>query len=210
MKKKMRPGLGIVFVLLFDKSNELGSKEASLHLENVIKYGKSEPQVGLCIDYNNVNHLPLTRLARQSYEEDTINEIIYDNIKDEINPDSLQAFATIAYQCLKLDHEERPLMSDVVAALETAFRHQEGIDEHVYDGGTLVVTIHEGNNLKMRKPYVNLSIGYDIRRTTTWMKGHDPIWKETFKFTLEKPAKATLQLAVLSESKIDASLWKSQ
>ncbi|KAK1425817.1 hypothetical protein QVD17_21178 [Tagetes erecta] len=53
-----------------------------------------------------------------------INEIIYSNIQDEIYPDSLKAFVKIAYQCLKKDRKERPLMSDVVMALTTAYQYQ--------------------------------------------------------------------------------------
>ncbi|XP_052627673.1 receptor-like protein kinase HERK 1 [Lactuca sativa] len=43
---------------------------------------------------------------------------------DEINPDSLRAFATIAYQCLNSDYEKRPSMNDVVKNLEDARTYQ--------------------------------------------------------------------------------------
>ncbi|KAK1427647.1 hypothetical protein QVD17_16338 [Tagetes erecta] len=78
----------------------------------------------MCIENKSVRHQPLIGLVRQSYEQNTISEIVYDKIKDEINPDSLQVFATIAYQCLKRDREERPLMSDIVTALTTPFQYQ--------------------------------------------------------------------------------------
>ncbi|KAL8227525.1 hypothetical protein R6Q57_015109 [Mikania cordata] len=66
----------------------------------------------------------LHRLARQSYEQSTIHDIIYNGIKDEIDPDSLQVYATISYRCLNRDCEERPLATDVVMALETALQCQ--------------------------------------------------------------------------------------
>ncbi|XP_024963818.1 receptor-like protein kinase HERK 1 [Cynara cardunculus var. scolymus] len=47
------------------------------------------------------------------------------NIKDEIKPRSLKAFTAIAYQCLKRDLEERPLMTKVVRILERALQHQQ-------------------------------------------------------------------------------------
>ncbi|KAJ9537333.1 LOW QUALITY PROTEIN: hypothetical protein OSB04_030066 [Centaurea solstitialis] len=78
----------------------------------------------LCIGNNKDNHRPLTGLARECYEENKLHEIIYENIKDEIKPKSLKAFLTIAYQCLKRDLEERPLMTKVVRVLERALEHQ--------------------------------------------------------------------------------------
>ncbi|XP_024995834.1 probable receptor-like protein kinase At1g30570 [Cynara cardunculus var. scolymus] len=78
----------------------------------------------LCIGNNNDKYRPLTGLARQCYEQNKINEIIYRNIKDEIKPRSLKAFTAIAYQCLKRDLEERPLMTKVVRILERALQHQ--------------------------------------------------------------------------------------
>ncbi|GKC29936.1 hypothetical protein Tco_1037230 [Tanacetum coccineum] len=53
-----------------------------------------------------------------------MDEIIYGNIKDEINPHSLKAFTTIAYQCLMREQEQRPLMTKVVKVLESALQLQ--------------------------------------------------------------------------------------
>ncbi|GJU16067.1 kinase-like domain, phloem protein 2-like protein [Tanacetum coccineum] len=52
---------------------------------------------------------PLTELVRKCYKQNTMDEIIYGNIKDEINPHSLKAFTTIAYQCLMREQEQRPI-----------------------------------------------------------------------------------------------------
>ncbi|KAJ9537715.1 hypothetical protein OSB04_030448 [Centaurea solstitialis] len=78
----------------------------------------------LCIGNNNDKQRPMTGLARQCYEQDKVNEIIYGSIKDEIKPKSLKAFTAIAYQCLNRDLEERPLMTKVVRTLERALEHQ--------------------------------------------------------------------------------------
>ncbi|GJY41665.1 protein kinase, ATP binding site-containing protein, partial [Tanacetum coccineum] len=72
----------------------------------------------LCISYKHDERL--TALVRECYKQNTIAEIVYGNIKDEINPQSLKAFTTIAYQCLNLDQEQRPLMTEVVKELESA------------------------------------------------------------------------------------------
>lgn len=81
----------------------------------------------LCINDKNGIHQSLTSLVRQYYPKNKINDLIFGNIKDGMNPKSLETFITIAYQCLKRDSEERPLMSDVVSTLEKALEYQSGI-----------------------------------------------------------------------------------
>ncbi|MFS7997970.1 putative protein kinase RLK-Pelle-DLSV family [Helianthus anomalus] len=78
----------------------------------------------LCFENKDAGQPALIRLVRQSYENNTIEEIVYGSIKEEINPESLQVYVKIAYQCLKMKREERPLMSDVVRTLETARSYQ--------------------------------------------------------------------------------------
>ncbi|KAJ9537719.1 hypothetical protein OSB04_030452 [Centaurea solstitialis] len=82
----------------------------------------------LCIGNNKDKHRLLTGLARECYEENKLHEIIYKNIKDEIKPKSLKAFLAIAYQCLKRDLEERPLMTKVVRVLEQRERESPEVD----------------------------------------------------------------------------------
>ncbi|KAJ0495262.1 putative protein kinase RLK-Pelle-CrRLK1L-1 family [Helianthus annuus] len=161
----------------------------------------------LCFENKDAGQPALIGLVRQSYENNTIEEIVYGSIKEEINPESLQVYAKIAYQCLKMKREERPLMSVVVWALETALSYQEpksdqdantylptkspsevtkpdpGKATHPIDieeyassegGGLLVVTIHEGNDLKGKHPFVILRVGDDIKRTTTMKNNQNP------------------------------------
>ncbi|PWA70644.1 leucine-rich repeat protein kinase family protein [Artemisia annua] len=49
--------------------------------------------------------------------------------RDEINPNSLKAFASIAYQCLNRDRETRPLMTEIMRELEKALEYQ-GVKTH--------------------------------------------------------------------------------
>ncbi|KAL7601592.1 hypothetical protein Lser_V15G22560 [Lactuca serriola] len=80
----------------------------------------------LCISNENGNLQSLTSLVRRYYDENKINEIICDKIKEGINTKSLEAFTTIAYKCLNRELEERPLMTDIVMLLEIALQYQEG------------------------------------------------------------------------------------
>ncbi|CAI9284847.1 unnamed protein product [Lactuca saligna] len=86
----------------------------------------------LCYQINDKPRQSLTKLVKQYYKQNKLNEIIWIGIKDEINPASLKAFATIAYQCLKSKREERPLMADVLTNLENALTYQ------IYAEGTKI------------------------------------------------------------------------
>ncbi|PWA59051.1 Protein kinase, ATP binding site-containing protein [Artemisia annua] len=79
----------------------------------------------LCVGNGNNKHLPLIGLVRQFYEQCKIDELVFNHIKDEINPNSLKAFASIAYQCLNRDRETRPLMTEIVRELEKALEYQD-------------------------------------------------------------------------------------
>ncbi|CAH1439553.1 unnamed protein product [Lactuca virosa] len=70
------------------------------------------------------NNGSFTQLVRKHYRQNSLNEIVWSNIRDEIHPSSLKVFSKIAYQCLKSDNEKRPLMNDIVRGLETALQYQ--------------------------------------------------------------------------------------
>ncbi|PWA52778.1 mitogen-activated protein (MAP) kinase kinase kinase 10 [Artemisia annua] len=78
----------------------------------------------LCIGKGNNKLLPLIGLVRQFYEQNKIDELVFDHIKNEINSNSLKAFASIAYKCLNRDRETRPLMTEIVKELEQALKYQ--------------------------------------------------------------------------------------
>ncbi|KAI3505744.1 hypothetical protein L1887_27957 [Cichorium endivia] len=63
-------------------------------------------------------------MVRKSYKQNKLIEITYSDMKDKIIPSSFTAFTKIAYQCLKRDREQRPLMNEIVTTLEAALRYQ--------------------------------------------------------------------------------------
>ncbi|CAH1427492.1 unnamed protein product [Lactuca virosa] len=85
----------------------------------------------LCITKKNGIQQSLTGLVRQYYPQNKISDLIFGNIKDGMNPKSLDMFVTIAYRCLKRDLEDRPLISDVVSILESALKYQHGAPESI-------------------------------------------------------------------------------
>ncbi|GJW77374.1 protein kinase, ATP binding site-containing protein, partial [Tanacetum coccineum] len=78
----------------------------------------------LCIGNESDKGRPLTGLAREFYELNRMSELVFCNIKDEVHLKSLQAYSTLAYQCVKKNREERPLMTEVVRILESALEYQ--------------------------------------------------------------------------------------
>ncbi|KAF5793853.1 putative protein kinase RLK-Pelle-CrRLK1L-1 family [Helianthus annuus] len=73
--------------------------------------------------YAPVDDQPFYIWVQKSYKRKTLNSIIHSGLHEQINPASLHAFSTIAYQCLK-NGEERPTMKEVVEQLQKALGDQ--------------------------------------------------------------------------------------
>ncbi|KAI7741585.1 hypothetical protein M8C21_019862, partial [Ambrosia artemisiifolia] len=67
----------------------------------------------------------LVHTWKQCYDEHRLDDIIFPDLKQQINQESLSCFANIARQCLNRNHKERPNMDEVVKELETALYHQQ-------------------------------------------------------------------------------------
>ncbi|KAK9077820.1 hypothetical protein SSX86_006158 [Deinandra increscens subsp. villosa] len=107
----------------------------------------------LCIGNYKDGSPPLVGLARQSFEQNKLNEIVFDHIEEQMNPDSLKVFASVAYRCLKRDREERPTMTQVVKELEIALETQLAPDYNV--GKLLHGCEHYKRRCKLRAPCCN-------------------------------------------------------
>lgn len=83
----------------------------------------------LAYEKNEYNQQFLGPFARLHCEEGTLNEIIDPILKEQMNPDSLDAFSAIAYQCLEKQQSERPTMNQIVQKLEKVLRLQQEFDK---------------------------------------------------------------------------------
>ncbi|KAJ9559424.1 hypothetical protein OSB04_014038 [Centaurea solstitialis] len=64
-------------------------------------------------------------LAKDKFEEGRLEEMVFEGIKEQIVPQSLSTFSSIAYQCLHAAREERPTSSQVRVQLQKALDFQE-------------------------------------------------------------------------------------
>nr|XP_043623279.1 nodulation receptor kinase-like [Erigeron canadensis] len=155
----------------------------------------------LCIGSNYGDHQSFVGFVRKCYEENKIKEIVFGGIKDEINHHSLEEYTKIAYQCLMRNREERPLMDDILKALESALRCQcsnAGVGStqtRIY--GILNVKVLNGLELNIENPYVMLKrFTYSLTSTKKtairygYKKKGDPYWNEEFTLYVDDPRRS--------------------
>ncbi|CAI9290789.1 unnamed protein product [Lactuca saligna] len=82
-----------------------------------------------CFDYNNGRLQCFVKWWKASYKQKKLDEIIFQDLKQEMDSRSMETYSNIAYQCLQKSRDERPKMSEVVEKLEMAFRFQEIFEE---------------------------------------------------------------------------------
>ncbi|KAM0070547.1 putative protein kinase RLK-Pelle-CrRLK1L-1 family [Helianthus debilis subsp. tardiflorus] len=79
----------------------------------------------LCYEYPNGQCQILEPVWKKSYEQKKLDEIIFQGLMKQMDPNSLESFANIAYWCLNKSYVKRPTISHVVKQLEIALEFQE-------------------------------------------------------------------------------------
>ncbi|GJV43294.1 kinase-like domain, phloem protein 2-like protein [Tanacetum coccineum] len=117
----------------------------------------------------------LVPLAKCSYKEGKIDEMVFRDIKQQIVPQSLTTFAKIAYECLSDDGFDRPEASEVVIRLKEALTFQE--DEEIWDpklprNYKEIIDMSENpgiySNMKKKDVYKMLSEGIFFPKGKVW------------------------------------------
>nr|GEV54601.1 protein kinase-like domain, phloem protein 2-like protein [Tanacetum cinerariifolium] len=79
----------------------------------------------LCYEYSKHQIKDHVRKWKASYERKQLSGIVFQGLTQQMDPDSLETFADIAYKCLNSSRKERPVMSLVVEKLEESLALQE-------------------------------------------------------------------------------------
>ncbi|KAL7602468.1 hypothetical protein Lser_V15G22813 [Lactuca serriola] len=83
----------------------------------------------LCFENTNGNFKSFVRMWKKSYKQKKLDKIVFEDMKEKMDPRSLETYSSIAYQCLKKSREKRPEMYRVVEELNIALRFQENFEE---------------------------------------------------------------------------------
>nr|GEX07118.1 protein kinase-like domain, phloem protein 2-like protein [Tanacetum cinerariifolium] len=74
-------------------------------------------------------YLYLPFLAKQHYYLGKLDELVFEGIKEQIEPQSFITFARVAYQCIHHRRERRPSAQEVVMQLKKALEFQEDYEK---------------------------------------------------------------------------------
>uniref|UniRef100_A0A251VGS9 non-specific serine/threonine protein kinase n=1 Tax=Helianthus annuus TaxID=4232 RepID=A0A251VGS9_HELAN len=160
--------------------------------------------------YGNQNLQPLVGQVRDYYLENKISELVYSNMKDTMDITSLNLFADIAYRCLCRERKERPLMIEIVKALESALEIQENADEKaaVRREGILIVKQEKHCHVVTARykfsdltPEIRTPYFLDIERRFNFYTGGNRVE------VLYKPSVYQDHILALSRSILTAPVW---
>ncbi|KAJ9565639.1 hypothetical protein OSB04_001605 [Centaurea solstitialis] len=116
------------------------SKETDVYSFGVVLF---EVMCGrLCCEYINGKMIRiLVPTWRKCFEENTLDDIIFHDLKQQVQRDSLMTFSTIANRCLQRDHKKRPTMVEIVQELKVAIEQQV---QYYHLGGIKALTNEHG------------------------------------------------------------------
>ncbi|KAK1426318.1 hypothetical protein QVD17_14989 [Tagetes erecta] len=93
------------------------------------------------------------RLARSHYEDSKLDDLIHPDLRKQMNTESFNIFAKIAYYCLKEHRSQRPDMNQLLSKLEKALELQDK-HEHPVTLATEIKATSSSNLLKEGLPSI--------------------------------------------------------
>ncbi|XP_076895132.1 uncharacterized protein LOC143547637 [Bidens hawaiensis] len=129
------------------------------------------------VDGQEDNSQSLGSLAKHYYNQGKLDQMVFEDIKKQIVPQSLTTFADIAYQCLDEDDHMRPQASEVVIQLKKALEFQE--DSEIWEPKLPrdykeIIRLSGTSEIYNKKDiYVKLSEGIHLPKDKVWFKLSD-------------------------------------
>ncbi|XP_071695452.1 probable receptor-like protein kinase At5g24010 [Rutidosis leptorrhynchoides] len=175
----------------------------------------------LCFGNKNGQFQSSVRMWKKCYKYNKLDEIIFQDLKQQMGPRSLETFSDIAYQCVQEYREERPPMSLVVKKLERALEFQEIYESRnstiVSPSGSGSGRLNDENEDGVEKSYGTVSpLAYSVSPNETvngsfknWLKG-DLIGKGTFTTVYEGFTDSGFFFAVKDVSLLEESFFEKQ
>nr|KAJ0198993.1 hypothetical protein LSAT_V11C600326560 [Lactuca sativa] len=122
----------------------------------------------LCFEYNKGHLRSLVHLWKKNYKQKKLDEIIFQDLKQQMDPSSLETYSDIAYRCLQKSRDERPKMCEVVEKLEIALRFQEIFEESMNYEEIIKTAIPPLVYRSLEELKILLSKGIFLNRGRTW------------------------------------------
>ncbi|GKA89970.1 kinase-like domain, phloem protein 2-like protein [Tanacetum coccineum] len=96
------------------------------------------PWVLLCAEFSNGQLNIFVPMWKKSYIENKLDDIIFKDLKQQMDQKSLETFTDIAFQCLQKRREHRPTMSLVEQTLKIALKFQDPLSLDPSDSAEII------------------------------------------------------------------------
>ncbi|PWA87803.1 protein kinase, ATP binding site, Serine/threonine-protein kinase Plk3 [Artemisia annua] len=153
----------------------------------------------LCAEISNGQLNIFVPMWKKSYKEKKLDDIIFKDLKQQMDQKSLETFADIAFQCLQKNREQRPPMSLVVQKLKIALHFHDPASFNFSD--SLEIIKAANTSLTYKGFHVN---GGEMPSVENGLRGSEEPQARARKSVTESHSKPKKSLIDLQHDNVDA------